>query len=176
MKLMASRIAMGALFLVAASCTLRGRSGMSTGTLASLHDEPRLVGHSHQAYGGKPAYLAAARPLQPTVTSDGTTEPPPCPTRSAACDARLRATLAALDGQVLALATPASDLELQALGLTVRELGPLLAPWGDLGSQHKELAQRVDDLKTQAPAQQAETKKRMITLADLLRVQVAGAD
>jgi hypothetical protein len=131
----------------------------------------RVIGRTHLPYKGKPAYLASARPLLPTAPPEGSQ----CRARTPACDQRLRAALAALDGQTLALSSPPSDLELRALQLTLRDLGPLLVPYPDMGAEYQELSTLVAQLSEQTLAQQAASKKRLIELLDLIRVQLAAA-
>ena len=131
------------------------------------------IGRSHEPYHGKPAYLAEARPL---VNVNATSEPRnDCVQRSVACDQRLRATLAALDGQLLALSTPPQDVEMQALQLSIVELEPLLAPYPDLMAEQHELVTTVPKLPTQPLAIQSSTRKRLLELSDLLRLQLAAA-
>ena len=131
------------------------------------------IGNSHEPYHGKPAYLAAAQPLE-NVRSDAQRSRE-CETRSLACDQRLRATLAALDGQLLALSSPPHDVELEALQLTSQQLVPLLAPYPDLMPEQQELKDTVGKLPTQPLAIQSVTKKRLIELSDLMRLQLAAA-
>lgn len=135
----------------------------------SLHE----IGNSHEPYHGKPAYLAAAQPLI-NVRNDAqrTRE---CETRSLACDQRLRATLSALDGQLLALSSPPHDVELEALQLSLQQLGPLLVPYPDLMPEQQELKDTIGKLPAQPVAVQSVTKKRLIELSDLLRLQLAAA-
>ena len=133
-----------------------------------------VIGQSHRPYAGKPQYLAAARPLQPT-TSDKR-NPNPCAVRSAACDERLRAVLASIDGQILALSTPPTDVQLAALRLDLAQVQPLLAPYSDITAERDELAGLVDQLPSMTEIQQGAAKRRMIDLADLIRVQLAAAD
>src|SRR4051812_16274610 len=82
---------------------------------------PPGVGETHTAYRGKPVYLAAGRPLRP-VARPATPEQNPCAQRSRVCDDRLRAQLAAIDGQVLALTTPPTENQLTALKLSLTEM------------------------------------------------------
>jgi hypothetical protein len=131
------------------------------------------IGNSHEPYHGKPAYLAAAQPLV-NVRSDAQRSRE-CETRSLACDQRLRATLSALDGQLLALSAPPHDVELEALQLSLQELVPLLAPYPDLMPEQKELENSIGKLPAQPVALQSVTKKRLIELSDLMRLQLAAA-
>jgi hypothetical protein len=130
------------------------------------------IGHSHEPYRGKPAYLASARPLLPTVHAP---PQPECAQRSQKCDDRLRALLASLDGEVLALSTPPTQLELQALQLSLAQIQPLLVPYPDMTSERDELAHLVDVLPSQTEVDQQATRHRMTELSDLLRVQLAAA-
>ena len=131
------------------------------------------IGRSHEPYHGKPAYLAEAQPL---VAVNATTAPRnDCLQRSRACDERLRATLAALDGQLLALSTPPQEVEMQALQLSIVELEPLLVPYPDLVAEQEELKTTVPKLPTQPLAIQSSTRKRLLELSDLLRVQLAAS-
>ena len=132
------------------------------------------IGHTHVPYAGKPKYLAEARPLRPTREPvAGTTNP--CQTRSTTCDDRLRAVLASLEGQILALQTPPTDLELQALRLSVLQLTPLLTPYPDMMAERDELGNLIEELPTVPPVRQARIRKRMSEVTDLLRVQLAAA-
>jgi hypothetical protein len=132
------------------------------------------LGTSHVPYQGEPKYLAAARPLLPT-TSDGKSAANPCASRSQACDQQLRALLAGIDGQILALSTPPTDVQLAALRLELTQLGPLLAPYPDLAAEHEELGDTVAKLPSLSAVDQASARRRMIELSDLLRVQLAAA-
>lgn len=135
------------------------------------------IGHTHLPYGGKPKYMAAARPMLPT-TSDGrnvSATANPCAQRSPACDERLRALLASIDGQILALTTPPTDTQLQALRLDLQQAQPLLAPYSDITSERDELAGIVDQLPSMTTIDQGAAKKRMVQLSDLIRVQLAAA-
>lgn len=132
------------------------------------------VGHTHRPYTTKPKYLAEARPLYPTREPvAGAVNP--CQTRSATCDDRLRAVLASIEGQILALHTPLTDLDLQALRLSVLQLTPLITPYPDMLAERNELGQLVEKLPTVPPAKQAEVRRRMSQLTDLLRIQLAAA-
>ncbi len=144
-------------------------------TVAELPPAPaEAVGRTHTPYRGKPAYLAASRPLYPTTSQP---QPPQqeCARRSEKCDDRLRATLASIDGQILALSTPPTPVQLQALKLELIELHPLLAPYPDITAERDELAMLVDRLPTQNDVEQAATRRRMKELSDLIRVQLAAA-
>jgi hypothetical protein len=132
------------------------------------------IGNTHEPYTGKPKYLAEARPLLPT-TSDEKGNQNPCARRSATCDERLRALLASIDGQILALSTPATDVQLAALRLDVAQVQPLLAPYSDITAERDELAGLVDKIGSMNEVDQGAAKKRMIELADLIRVQLAAA-
>ncbi len=133
-------------------------------------------GRSHEPYTGMPKYLAAARPLRPTTS---TTCPPgahnPCAFRSQVCDDRLRGVLTSIDGEILTLSTPPTELQLSALRLDVDQLGPLLAPYPDMASERDELGQLVGKLPSMTMVDQMGTRRRMTELADLLRVQLAAA-
>ena len=131
------------------------------------------IGRTHAPYTGKPKYLAEARPLLPTTSRPGGGNP--CAVRSQACDDRLRAVLASLDGQILALSTPPTDLQLSALRLQLAELGPLLAPYPDMASERDELGTVVDKLPSLSVVDQGAARRRMTELSDLLRVQLAAA-
>jgi len=135
---------------------------------------PNSPGHSHVPYVGVPKYLAAARPLQATTPSVTRTEPA-CATRSQRCDDRLRAVLATIDGQILALTSPPSETQLAALKLQLVELQPLLAPYPDMMAERDELADLIDKLPTLGDVDQAAAKRRMTELTDLVRVQLAAA-
>lgn len=132
------------------------------------------VGHTHRPYAGKPKYLAEARPMLPT-TSDKKGNENPCARRSATCDERLRAVLASIDGQILALSSPPTDVQLAALRLDVAQVQPLLAPYSDIAAERDELAALVDKMASMNQVDQGTAKKRMIELADLIRVQLAAA-
>ncbi len=132
------------------------------------------IGHTHNPYTGKPKYLAEARPMLPT-TSDKQANANPCARRSPQCDERLRALLASIDGQILALSSPPTDVQLAALRLDVAQVEPLLAPYSDITAERDELAALVDKIATMSPIDQGAAKKRMQELADLIRVQLAAA-
>jgi hypothetical protein len=126
------------------------------------------VGQTHEPYRGKPKYLAEARPLQPQgkPASDN-----PCQQRSRACDDRLRAALAAIDGHILAMSTPPTETELAALRLSLDQVGPLLAPYPDIAAEREELG----TLPSASPVDQETKRKRMTELTDLIRIQLAAA-
>ena len=132
------------------------------------------IGQSHAPYGGKPKYLASARPMQPTTAPVAPAEPE-CAKRTQRCDERLRAVLATIDGQILALSNPPTDLQLQTLRLQLAELKPLLAPYPDMQSESDELAAVVDNLPQLSQIDQAPARRRMTELTDLVRVQLAAA-
>jgi hypothetical protein len=134
---------------------------------------PGSPGHSHVPYAGIPKYLAAARPLQATTTV--VKKEPECATRSQRCDDRLRAVLATIDGQILALTSPPSENQLAALKLQLVELQPLLAPYPDMMAERDELADVVDKMPTLSAVDQAAARRRMTELTDLVRVQLAAA-
>jgi len=136
---------------------------------------PDAVGHSHEPYRGRPKYLAEARPMLPTTSAPKPGADNPCNVRSATCDERLRAVLASIDGQLLALSNPPTQIELQALRLQLIQLTPLLSPYPDITSERDELANLVEKLPTQTPLDQTSTRKRMVELTDLIRVQLAAA-
>jgi hypothetical protein len=131
---------------------------------------------SNRPYAGKPAYLASARPMLPT-TSQGPAQPPEpeCAKRSQKCDDRLRAVLATVDGQILALSVPPSELQLKVLAMQLDELKPLLVPYPDMLAEWDELATLAGKMPTQTEIDQTSTKRRMTELGDLLRVQLAAA-
>ena len=142
--------------------------------LAQAPIKSDTIGHTHEPYAGKPKYLAAARPMLPTTSAEkGNANP--CAQRSPACDERLRALLASIDGQILALSTPATDVQLKALSLDVAQVEPLLAPYSDVTSERDELADLVDKLPSMTEIDQGAAKKRMVELSDLIRVQLAAA-
>ena len=131
-------------------------------------------GHSHTPYAGKPKYLASARPMQPTTSPVAPAEPD-CAKRSQRCDERLRAVLASIDGQILALSNPPTDLQMQTLRLQLAELKPLLAPYPDMQAEADELAAVVENLPPLSDIDQASARRRMTELTDLVRVQLAAA-
>ncbi|MCA1663746.1 MAG: hypothetical protein LC659_05685, partial [Myxococcales bacterium] len=112
---------------------------------------PDAVGHSHEPYRGKPKYLAEARPMVPTRSAPKTGADNPCNVRSARCDERLRAVLASIDGQILALSNPPTPVELQALRLQLIQLTPLLSPYPDVAAERQELGDVVEKLPTLTP-------------------------
>ncbi len=130
-------------------------------------------GRSHNPYTGIPKYLAEARPLQ--ATNDVREAPTECAVQSRVCDDRLRAVLATIDGQILALSTPPSALQLQALKLAAAQLAPLLAPYPDMMAERDELVAAVDNFPSLTPIDQASSRRRMTDLTDLIRVQLAAA-
>jgi hypothetical protein len=134
---------------------------------------PNSPGHSHIPYVGVPKYLAAARPLQATTST--IKKEPECATRSQRCDDRLRAVLATIDGQILAMTRPPSETQLAALKLQLVELQPLLAPYPDMMSERDELASLIDKFPTLSEVDQASARRRMTELTDLVRVQLAAA-
>jgi|SRR5689334_3845004 hypothetical protein len=135
---------------------------------------PTSPGHSHVPYVGIPKALASARPMQATNATT-TKKEPECATRSQRCDDRLRAVLATIDGQILALTTPPSETQLAALKLQLIELQPLLAPYPDMMSERDELAQLIDKFPSLSEVDQGSARKRMTELTDLVRVQLAAA-
>jgi hypothetical protein len=138
-------------------------------------DPNREIGRTHRPYDAHPAYmLAANRPLYAEARPPG--EDNPCRRRSSACETRLRAELAALDGELLALGEPPTATQLQALQLTVQNLQPLLAPYPDLQSERQELAQHIAQLPTLSLVRQEAARRRMIELSDLLRVQLTASE
>lgn len=132
------------------------------------------VGHTHEPYRGRPKYLAEARPMLPE-NQPAAGAPNPCQTRSATCDERLRAVLASIEAQILAMQTPPTALELQSLRLSVLQLTPLLTPYPDMMSERDELGQLIEKLPETPPAQQGAIRNRMTEVTDLLRIQLAGA-
>lgn len=130
------------------------------------------VGTTHEPYAGKPKYLAEARPLLPTTTARETN---PCATRSASCDVKLRAQLAAVDAQLLAVDSPPTETQLEALRLSLAQLVPLMAAYPDMAAEREELQSLVDKLPSLQVADQVAAKKRMIELTDLIRLQLSAA-
>ena len=143
--------------------------------VADVTPPPDGVGRSHEPYRGKPKYLAAARPLQPTTSAPKPGGDNPCNVRTAACDERLRGVLAAIDGQILGLSTPPSDVELQALRLQLLEVTPLMTPYPDIVAERDELGELVEKLPAMTPVDQLTARKRLVELTDLIRVQLAAA-
>ena len=137
---------------------------------------PDALGQSHRPYAGMPRYLASARPLLPTTSDGRNPNPNPCAVRSAQCDERLRALLASIDGQILALSAPPTDVQLAALRLDLAQAQPMLAPYTDITSERDELAALVDKVPSMTRVEQEAAKRRMIQLSDLIRVQLAAAD
>jgi hypothetical protein len=136
---------------------------------------PDAVGHSHEPYRGKPKYLAEARPMLPTTSAPKAGAENPCNVRSPECDQRLRAVLASIDGQILALSDPPTQVELQALRLELIQLTPLLSAYPDVAAERQELGEVVEKLPSQTPIDQAAARKRLVELTDLIRVQLAAA-
>ncbi|MGZ3429757.1 MAG: hypothetical protein ACXVCV_24065, partial [Polyangia bacterium] len=144
---------------------------------------PSTPGHSHVPYTGVPKYLASSRPMQATTSGprlEGhTPKPEPgdsCAMKSRACEERLRAVLAALDGEVLALSAPPTELQLSALRLQVAQLQPLLAPYTDITAEAEELGNVVAKLPFLPALQQSPARRRLIELTDLIRVQLAAGE
>jgi hypothetical protein len=134
---------------------------------------PGTPGISHVPYAGRPKYLAEARPLYATKSAEPETNE--CASRTPTCDNRLRGVLASIDGQVLALSTPPTELQLKALRLATDQLGPLLAPYPDMMSEQDELASKIASLPTLTEIDQRTARRRLTELTDLLRVQLAAA-
>lgn len=135
---------------------------------------PNAVGLSHAPYGGVPKYLAEARPLLPTRPLPPAADVG-CTKLTQQCEDRLRAVLATIDGQILALSTPPTELQLTTLRSAMAQLVPLLAPFPDMASERDELSGTIDRLPTLKELDQASARKRMIELTDLIRVQLAAA-
>jgi hypothetical protein len=136
---------------------------------------PDAVGHSHEPYRGKPKYLAEARPMLPTTSAPQPGADNPCNVRSPECDQRLRAVLASIDGQILSLSNPPTQVELQALRLQLIQLTPLLSPYPDVAAERQELGEVVEKLPSLSSIDQATARKRLVELSDLIRVQLAAA-
>ena len=135
---------------------------------------PNAVGLSHAPYAGIPKYLAEARPLLPTKPIP----PSPdvgCTKLTRECEERLRAVLATIDGQILALSTPPTELQVSTLRTAMAQLVPLMMPFPDMASERDELSATIDRLPSLKELDQASAKKRMIELTDLIRVQLAAA-
>ncbi|MCU1281821.1 MAG: hypothetical protein JWM53_5367 [bacterium] len=132
-------------------------------------------GYSHTPYAGKPKYLAEARPLQATTSRKPPASENPCARRTRTCEDRLRAVLASLDGQILALSTPPTELQVSALRLQVEQLAPLLAAYPDVTSEGDELAATVDKLPSLSAIDAGTARRRLTELSDLIRVQLAAA-
>ncbi|MCU1383742.1 MAG: hypothetical protein JWL71_2439 [Acidobacteria bacterium] len=166
------RIGFGALgavaALVAGGCAHHTKTARAPDTVAPV------IGESHSPFRGKPAYLATARPLHPESRPQAANDNP-CARRSTGCDDRLRANLAAIDGELLALSTPPSENQLKALAFSLGELRPLLAPYTDVTAEADELADDVDKLANVTPVEQGPLLRRMFELTDLIRVQLAAA-
>jgi hypothetical protein len=164
------RIGLFALAVVAGGCLHRGNSVQRPEEMVEL-----TVGYTHAPYLGKPAYLASSRPLQQVAPAPQQQQDNPCAQRSSRCDDRLRALLAAVDGQLLALATPPRENELQALNLSLADLPPLLAPYTDVTAEADELISTACKLPEATAIDRDSLKKRMHELVDLIRVQLAAA-
>ena len=135
---------------------------------------PNAVGLSHAPYAAIPKYLAEARPLLPTrplapAPDEG------CAKLTRECEDRLRAVLATIDGQILALSTPPTELQISTLRTAMAQLVPLLAAFPDMASERDELSFTIDRLPTLKELDQASARKRMTELTDLIRVQLAAA-
>lgn len=135
---------------------------------------PDAPGQSHMPYKGKPKYLVEARPMHAT-TSGPTMAGDECARASKICDDRLRAALASMDGQILAMSTPPTELQLKALRLDAAQLAGLLAPYPDMAAERDELAVAVENLPTLTEIDQGTSRRRMTELTDLIRVQLAAA-
>lgn len=131
-------------------------------------------GRSNMPYTGKPKYLAAARPLQPTASAPADANP--CAQRSRICEDRLRAILASLDGQILALSSPPTALQVSTLRLQSQQLRPLLAPYPDVAAEGSELGGVIDKLPTLEPFEIGPARRRLTELSDLIRVQLAAGE
>lgn len=164
-----------ALFVVAGCRTFHEFEMTPPAKLAEAPMKADTIGHTHNPYTGIPKYLAAARPMLPTTSDKQQPNANPCARRSPECDERLRALLASIDGQILALSTPPTDVQLAALRLDVAQVQPLLAPYSDITSERDELAALVDKMPTLNEIDQEAAKKRMQQLSDLIRVQLAAA-
>lgn len=162
---------MGQRLLVCALVAVAGCARTVPAEMAAV-DPAHEIGRTHAPYRGKPFYLAANGPFYAEARAAAAD---PCRTRSPGCDGRLRAELAALDGEILALGEPPTEMQLRALALTVQNLTPLLQPYPDLLAQQRELAQLVAELPTLPVARQGEVRRRMVELSDLLRVQLAAS-
>lgn len=136
---------------------------------------PGAVGHSHEPYLGKPKYLASARPMLPTTSASKSGADNSCKARSPECDERLRALLASIDGQILGLSNPPTDVELQALRLQLQQLEPLMSPYPDIASEREELGDVVEKMPAMSQIDQLAARKRLVELSDLIRVQLAAA-
>jgi hypothetical protein len=133
------------------------------------------VGSTHAPYAGKPAYLAAARPMQQVARPQQPGADNPCAQRSRICDDRLRALLADVDDALLALSDPPTQQEVAALKLALEDLPALMAPYTDATAEVDELMGSVPRLVESRPLGQEPLKKRMRELVDLIRVQLAAA-
>ncbi|MCU1281016.1 MAG: hypothetical protein JWM53_4562 [bacterium] len=162
--------------LALAACTHEFDVARPTRVADPMPPPPNALGYSHAPYSGKPQYLASARPLHPTTKATPAAGDNPCATRSQACEDRLRALLASLDGQILALSTPPTELQLSALRLEVAQLGPLLAPYPDIAAEGEELGTVVDKLPSLTVVDVGPARRRMTELSDLIRVQLAAGE
>ena len=113
--------------------------------------------------------------MLPTTSAPKAGADNPCNLRSPQCDERLRAVLASIDGQILALSNPPTDVELQALRLQLIQLTPMLAAYPDVAAERQELGETVEKLPSLTPIDQAAARKRLVELSDLIRVQLAAA-
>ena len=77
--------------------------------------------------------------------------------------------------RVVSLPAPAVR-HVQALRLQLIQLTPLLAAYPDIAAERQELGDIVEKLPTQTPIDQASSRKRLVELADLIRVQLAAAE
>ena len=84
--------------------------------------------------------------------------------------------MAALDGQILALSAPPTELQISALRLQLEQLRPLLAPYSDITSEGDELGGVIDKLPSLSAVDVAAAKRRMTELSDLIRVQLAAGE
>jgi hypothetical protein len=135
------------------------------------------LGLSQAPYTGIPRYLAEARPMLPEkVTPAPPPQTPPCAKLTQECEDRLRAVLATIDGQILALSAPPTQLQLETLRTATAQLAPLLVPFPDMASERDELTQSIERLPTLTLVDQAGLRRRMIELTDLIRVQLAAAN
>lgn len=170
------RVSLFVAALALAGCNSHEFSARSDYARDTPPPPPNAPGYSHHPYTGIPKYLAAARPLQATTSgAPKTTADQACSVRTAACDERLRAVLAGIDGQILALSAPPAAVELQALTLQLSELTPLMKPYPDMASEREELADLVAKLPAMTPMDQLVARRRLVELTDLLRVQLAAA-
>jgi hypothetical protein len=159
--------------LLLAACSHEFDVAQPTRVANEMPPPSNALGRSHTPYAGKPKYLAAARPLQPTTSAK---PEPACAVRSQPCEDRLRAVLASVDGQILALSTPPTELQLAALRLQLAQLRPLLVPYQDVQAEGDELASVVDTLPSLAPIDVGAARRRLTELTDLIRVQLAAGE